>query len=68
MIRCVLVDVAPFVVLGVVMTITFGMAFAVLFANSFDEDDAQSFNSPWRSFESTFHSILGQFQPEIIQG
>ena len=67
MLEYVLVDIAPFIVLGVVLTITFGMAFMVLFANSFDEDDAQNFNSPWRSFESTFHAILGQFDPEVIQ-
>ena len=67
MIGYVLMDIQPFVVLGILMIVAFGMAFRVLFANAFDEDDGQDFNSPWRAFESMFYATLGQFEPEVFR-
>ena len=67
MIGYVLMDIQPFAILGILMIVTFGIAFRVLFANAVDEDDGQCFNSPWRSFESMFYATLGQFEPEVFE-
>ena len=76
MIDYVLTAIRPFIVLGALVIVTFGMAFRVLFADSADEgseggspdeDSRQSFSTLWLAFEYMFHAILGQFDPEVGQ-
>ena len=65
MIQYVFWDILSFTIMGVFIVIGFGFAFFVLFSNRFVDDDGEQFNSPHRSFESLFHAVLGQFDPEV---
>lgn len=65
MVNYVLRDVFYFVLLIVLMIAGFGVAFFVLFSNAFAENDEELFNSPWRSFESVFHALLGDFDSTV---
>ena len=66
MIYYVLKDIRPFMVLGTLMIITFGMALRVLFADLVEEESGESFRTLPLSFESMFHATLGQFEPEVV--
>ena len=67
MIYYVLKDIRPFMVLGTLMIITFGMAFRVLFADLAEDESGESFRTLPLSFESMFHATLGQFETEVVQ-
>lgn len=65
MVTYVLRDVAHFVSLMILMMIGFGMALFVLFSGAFAIDDEDIFCSPWRSFESVFYALLGEFDSTV---
>ena len=65
MMRYVLLDMAPLVLLGFLIVVGFGFAFVVLFEDDFATDVAQ-FETPQRSFETLFHAMLGEFDSDVV--
>ena len=57
-------DMIPFLLLGVLMVIWFGMAVTVTFTSS-GMDDATNLDTAEDSFEYMFYAMLGNFEDKV---
>lgn len=65
MLKFVLADTVAFVVIALCIIVGFGLAFVVLLDDVSISSNISEFASPLRSFESLYHTLLGEFDAEV---